>query len=152
MSFSFQLADLPGKGTKGIRRDMEGRLMDASVKNIESIEAKPRLHIHAIEYYPYVRKSHLKFLTNLYNPRIKRIDGPLEYEVLVSWMRVRINDSLFFNCTILRFTSIQLLKILKLKYTHIGFKLKSSDKVSGLNIAVISNPENLYFEISSLFG
>ena len=126
--------------------------MDASVKNIESIEAAPRLHIGTIEYYPYVRRSLLRFLTTLYNPRIKRIDGPLEYEVLVSWRRVRVNDSLFFNCTILRFTSIQLLQILKLKYTNIGFNFKSSDKVSGLNIARISDAEKLYSEIDALFG
>ena len=151
MSLTLQLADLPGKGTKGIRRDIQGRLMDASVKNIDSIEAAPRLHIGTIEYYPYVRRSLLRFLTTLYNPRIKRIDGPLEYEVLVSWRRVRVNDSLFFNCTILRFTSIQLLQILKLKYTNIGFNFKSSDKVSGLNIARISDPEKLYSEIDSLF-
>ena len=151
MSLTLQLAELPGKGTKGIRRDMQGRLMDASVKNIDSIEAAPRLHIGTIEYYPYVRRSLLRFLTTLYNPRIKRIDGSLEYEVLVSWRRVRVNDSLFFNCTILRFTSIQLLQILKLKYTNIGFNFKSSDKVSGLNIARISDAEKLYSEIDALF-
>lgn len=123
--------------------------MDASVKNIDSIEAAPRLHIGAIEYYPYVRRSLLRFLTTLYNPRIKRIDGPLEYEVLVSWWRIRVNNALFFNCTILRFTSIQLLQILKLKYTNIGFKLKSSDN---LNIALISDAESLYSEINSLFN
>ena len=148
MTLTLQLADLPGKGTKGIRRDMEGRLMNVSVKNMEAIEAAPRLHIGTIEYYPYVRKSLLRFLTTLYNPRIKKIDGPLEYEVLVSWMRVRVNGALFFNCTILRFTSIQLLQILKLKHTNIGFKLRSS----GLNIAVVSDAEILYSEISSLFG
>ena len=120
---------------------------------IQEIENHDRLDIQGVRDWPYAIKNFGIFHDTLYDPRIRKAGDDL-YSTTVSWFCTgggEIHDeSVRYNVTILTLTKDQLEIIKEENITHIGFQILHDsypNGSSGLNVAIITKPEELYKEI-----
>jgi hypothetical protein len=139
-------------GENGIRR-FGTEPDDIDSATLTEIESRVGMNLPIVNIWPYLLQSFTRFHDDFYHPRIRKQENG-KYMTTVSWFyrifRNSRSDESRYDVTILSLTSDELKYIKENRVTHIGFELSGYPNGSGLNVAIIIEPETLYNEIGQL--